>query len=451
MTDQTVNRRAFLRGVGTAIALPAALESVLSTRAMATTARSEHPLRMAVFFVPNGAHMPDWTPAQEGPHYELPRILQPLASFKRDITVLSGLTHDKGRANGDGAGDHARSAGVFLTGTQPLKSEGAEIRAGVSFDQIAAMAKGYETRFPSLELGAEPGRQSGKCDSGYSCAYSNNISWRDASTPMTKETNPRLVFERLFSNELRNETAVSQGLRNRYRKSILDFVLEDARRLTRKVSGQDRYKLDEYLTSIREIERRIENAEGEDRSVARLIAGADIPQGTPSSYEEHLKLMGDLLVLAFQSDVTRISTFMLANEGSNRPYKQIGISEGHHTLSHHQNDPVKLDKISRINQFHVDQFAYILHRLRSIKEGDGTLLDNCMLLYGSGISDGNRHNNENLPILIAGKGGGSIQSGRHIRYPEETPMSNLLLAMLHRFGVPTDHFGDSTGVLKGLS
>ena len=445
-----IPRRTFLRGLGTAVALPL-LDAMTPTRVFAAGASAgQAPIRMAFLFVPNGMHMPDWTPAREGPNFDFPKILQALRPVKRDLLVLSGLTHDKGRGNGDGPGDHARSAGVFLTGVQPLKSEGAEVRAGVSVDQKVAKQIGHLTRFPSLEIGTEKGRQSGKCDSGYACPYSNNISWRDAATPMTKEVSPRAAFERLFAGDLGREVSERQARRRLFKKSILDFVLEDAHALSGKVGGRDRVKLDEYLSAVREIERRIERAESETRDRSTVVSGQAPPEETPSSYEEHIRLMGDVMILAFQADVTRVCTFMLANEGSNRSYRFIGVNEGHHTLSHHQNDPVKLGKISNINEFHAKQFAYVVQRMKSIPEGDGSLLDNCMILYGAGISDGNRHNNENLPIVIAGKAGGTIRTGRHVRYDFETPMSNLFLSMMDRMGVHADTFGDSTGRLRGL-
>ena len=443
-----LHRRTFLKGLGAAVSLPL-LESMTPVRAMAADTRP--PTRMAFLFVPNGVHMEEWKPAATGAYYDLPRILKPLSPVKRDLCVLSGLTQDKGRANGDGPGDHARSAGVFLTGVQPLKSEGSEIRAGVSVDQFAAQRIGHETRFTSLELGTERGRQSGKCDSGYSCAYSNNVSWRDSTTPMAKETNPRLVFERLFGNDREGERNESLARRQRYQKSILDFVLEDARALTNKVSGNDRQKLDEYLTAVREIEQRIERAETGNAPQADMLAGLDKPEGVPDSYGEHIRLMGDMMILAFQTDVTRISTFMLANAGSNRSYRPIGVNEGHHSLSHHQNKRDKLDKISKINTFHIEQLSYMLQKMKSIPEGAGSLLDNCMIVYGSGISDGNRHNNENLPVILAGHGGGWIRSGRHIQYSGDTPLNNLFVTMLNQAGATVESFNDSTGPLPLLT
>ena len=446
-----IPRRTFLRGLGAAIALPM-LDAMIPVRALAAAGAQKAPVRMAFMFVPNGAHMPDWTPTAEGAAFELPYILQPLQKFKKDLLVISGLAQDKGRANGDGGGDHARAAASWLTSAQPLKSEGSQIRVGVSADQVAASVLGKHTRFASLELGLEPGRQSGKCDSGYSCAYSNNISWRNEVTPMTREINPRLVFERLFANELPKEQSESQKRRQMYKKSILDFVLEDAKSLSAKVGGRDKQKLGEYLTAVREIELRVQDAEKMVKVAnTSVAAGYQIPESVPESYEEHAKLMCDMLVLAFQSDSTRVCTFMLANEGSNRSYRNINVSDGHHSLSHHQGDHAKQMQIREINRFHMEQFAYVLNKLRSIPEGDGTLLDNSMIVYGGGLADGNQHAHDNLPLLLAGRGGGTISTGRHLRYPGETPMANLLVSMLERVGVKTDSFGDSTGALRGLS
>jgi hypothetical protein len=445
-----LHRRTFLKGLGAAIALPM-MESMSPVRAAASAvAAGKPPVRAAFMFVPNGVHLPEWTPAKEGANFQLPYILDSLNPLKRDLLVLSGLTQDKGRANGDGPGDHARSAAAFLTGVQPLKSEGSQIRAGISADQFIAEQIKDQTRFGSLEIGVEGGRQAGKCDSGYSCAYSNNISWRNEVTPMTKETDPRLVFERLFGTGESNEKNSFLGRRN-LKKSILDFVMEDARRLDTKISGADRQKLDEYLTAIREIELRVQKAEQMSVAAAKAIEGVEKPTGKPDDRGEHARLLGDMMILAFQADVTRVCTFMLANEGSNSSYRQIGVSEGHHSLSHHQGDPVKHKKIAKINRYHADQAAYILTRMKNLKEPDGSsLLDNSMVVYGAGISDGNRHNNENLPIIMAGKAGGSIRTGRHVRYARETPLNNLFISMMAQMGVHTDTFGDGTGALRGL-
>ncbi|HIL70963.1 MAG TPA: DUF1552 domain-containing protein, partial [Verrucomicrobia bacterium] len=334
----------------------------------------------------------------------------------------------------------------------PVKTNGSEIRLGVSVDQFAAAHIGHDTHFPSLELGTEKGRQSGNCDSGYSCAYSNNISWRNEFTPMAKETNPRQVFERLFGNDQSSEMKASQVKRKLYRKSILDFVMEDARLLNKQIGGSDRMKMDEYLTAVREIELRIQATESTDQEhQSALIAGAEKPEGIPDNYRDHIRIMADMMVLAFQTDMTRIASCMFANAGSNKSYRAIGVPDGHHSLSHHQNNPIKLEKIRKINQFHVEQLAYLLERLKSIREGDSNLLDNCMILYGSGINDGNRHNNEDLPIILAGRGGGTLLPGRHVRYANETPLTNLFLSLLNRMNVETDYFGDSTGHLPFLN
>lgn len=443
-------RRTFLRGLGAAIAVPM-LDAMVPRRALAAVAAEATPVRMAFMFVPNGMHMPDWTPVAEGADYEMPWILSPVSSFREDFSILSGLTHDKARGNDDGGGDHARSAAAWLTGAQPLKSEGSRIRLGVSVDQYAARAIGRQTRFPSLELGIEPGREAGKCDTGYSCAYSNNLSWRDETTPAAREVNPRLVFERLFASELPKEKGASLARREVYKKSILDFVLEDARSLSSKVGGHDKAKLDQYLTAIREIEQRVENTE---RLIAserpNAAAGYQMPDRVTEGYEQHARLMSDMMILAFQADTTRICTFMLANEGSNHAYKNIGVTDGHHSVSHHQGDFAKQMMIREINRFHMQQFAYVLERLKSIQEGEGSLLDNTMLVYGAGIADGDRHDHANLPLLLAGRGGGALSPGRHIHYAPETPMCNLLVSMLGTMGVPVERFGDSTGPLRGL-
>jgi hypothetical protein len=424
----------------------------LEAMAPRSFAAARPPVRTAFLYVPNGVNMVDWTPAQNGADFQLPYILQPLQAHKNDLLVLTGLAQDKGRNNGDGPGDHARAAASWLTGAQPLKSESARIRAGVSADQVIAAAIGKETRFPSIELGIEPARQGGKCDSGYACAYSNNISWRSDTTPSAAEINPRLVFERLFAAG--NPRLAGQGAaqRERIRKSVLDFVLEDARTLSAKVGGTDRQKLDEYLTAVREIEQRIEGAQRtiDAAKAAGIVEAYDVPEEIPESYEEHVRLMLDIIALAFQTDSTRVATCMLANEGSNRSYRNLSISRGHHELSHHQNNPDNLRQIRDINRFHAGQFAYLLGKLKGMREGDGTVLDNTMILYGAALADGNRHEHENLPLVLAGGAGGRILSGRHARYAPETPMCNLLLSMMDRAGVRVARHGDSTGPLRGL-
>lgn len=437
-----ISRRTVLKGLGAAaVALPW-LEAMAPLRALAGTA-SKAPTRLAFLYVPNGVVMPDWRPTADGALGELPPILKPLETVKNDLLVLTGLTADKARPNGDGPGDHARALAAFLTGCQPRKTDGADIRVGTSVDQVAASRIGDQTRLPSLEIGCEGGRNAGSCDSGYSCAYSNTISWRSPTTPVPKEVNPKLVFERLFSTAPNAE----REARDLRRRSILDFVREDAVSLQGKLGANDRRKLDEYFSSVRDIEQRIERAA---KMPEVKVPDGPRPSGVPASYEEHLKLMCDLLVLAFQTDTTRVCTFVLANEGSNRAYPFLSIPEGHHELSHHQNDAKKLAKLREINTFHMKQFAYLLTKLKSIREGDGTLLDHCLIAYGSGNSDGNRHNHDDLPILLAGRGNGTVKTGRHVKFPRETPLNNLWLSMLDRVDVRVPTLGDATGRLQGL-
>lgn len=396
---------------------------------------------MAFLYVPNGCNMADWTPKTEGADYELPAILKPLEGVRSKFSVLTGLTADKARPHGDGGGDHARALGAFLTGAQPRKTDGTDIKAGTSVDQVAASRIGDKTRLPSLEIGTEAGAMAGNCDSGYSCVYSSTMAWRSATQPLPKEVNPKLVFERLFSS-VPDADRVKRDVR---RKSVLDFVREDSKDLSRSLGVNDVRKLDEYFSSVRDIELRIERA-------AKLppVKTPDVPTpaGIPGDFQEHLRLMCDLLVLAFQTDSTRVSTFVLANEGSNKPYPFINVPEGHHDLSHHGNDEAKKAKIRDINTFHVKQLAYLLEKLDSVKEGDGTLLDHCMLAYGSGNSDGNAHNHDNLPILLAGRGCGTVTQGRHTVFPKETPLNNLWVSMLNRMEVNLDRLGDSTGALN---
>jgi hypothetical protein len=444
MTGKHLPRRSFLQGLGASIALP-----VLDAMRPAFAAATRSVPRMAFVYVPNGIDMFNWTPAAEGASFELPRILQPVEPHRGQVSVLTGLAHVNGRALGDGAGDHARAASTFLTGVHPKKTAGADISLGLSVDQVAARKIGTATRFPSLELSCEDGRLVGSCDSGYSCAYSNSISWRGTATPNPPEVNPRAVFERLFAGYDDTLDPARRARRQRYRMSILDFVREDTARLSGSLGPTDRRKLDEYLSSVREIERRIEKAERDAAEMAPPPIGK--PDGIPVEYHDHARLMFDLMAIAFQTDSTRIVTFMMGREGSGRAYREIGISDAHHPLTHHRNNEEMLDKVRRINRYHVEQFAYFVGKLKSIPEGDGTLLDNCMIVYGSGLSDGNRHQHHDLPVLLAGGGAGRLKPGRHIRYASETPMANLFLAMLDRMGVPTGKLGDSNGVLEHLS
>jgi Protein of unknown function (DUF1552) len=435
-----ITRRTALRGLGVSIALPV-FESLLPRT---LGAPAEPPMRLAFVYAPNGKHMPDWTPMSEGSISELSPTLRPLEKVRESITVLSGLAQRAADPGPDGPGDHARAMATFLTGTRPLKTSGSDVRVGPSVDQVAAEALGRTTRLPSLEVGCEGGKAAGTCDNGYSCAYQTNLSWRSATTPMPKEVNPRLVFERLFGDRLGGETDAARASRQRERASVLDFVAEDARDLGTKLGGTDRRKLDEYLTAVREVEARIQRAQptvqlGRDKLVR--------PTGVPADFQEHARLHAEMITLAFQTGLTRVATFVLGNDGSNRSYREVGVSEGHHDVSHHGGEAAKQDKVRAINRLHVAQLAYLLERLKTTPEGSGTLLDRTVVIYGSGISDGDRHNHDDLPILVAG---GGVRGGRHLRHKAGTPLCNLYLNLLDRVGVPTDRFGDSTARLSGL-
>ncbi|HLJ18023.1 MAG TPA: DUF1552 domain-containing protein [Bryobacteraceae bacterium] len=428
------------------VALPL-LDAMTPAFAATTRIAAKPPLRMAFCYVPNGIIMQDWTPAAVGTNFDLPKTLEPLAAYRNDFSILSGLAQHQGFALGDGAGDHARAAATFLTGVHPKKTAGADICAGVSADQVAAQFVGKATKFPSLELGCEDGRVVGNCDSGYSCAYSNSISWRTPSTPMPPEINPRAVFERLFGSDSGEDPAVRARQRI-YNSSILDYVMADTKQLEGELGPTDRRKLDEYLSAVREIEGRIQKAERENKEI---VPNMDKPAGVPVDFNEHARLMFDLTTLAFQNDLTRISSFMFGREGSTRTYREINIPDAHHPLTHHRGNPDMIAKVQRINVFHLQQFAYFLGKLKAIKEGDGSLLDHTVIVYGSGLSDGNRHQHNNLPVLLAGGACGTIRNGRHLQYAQDTPLTDLFLALLDRMGVQEDHLGDSNGELNHLT
>ena len=436
-----IHRRNFLRGAASLIALPA-LES-FGQGATARAASPAIPRRLAWIYAPNGVNVAKWFPKGRGSDYELSPSLQPLAPYRDVFQILGNLDLDKARANGDGAGDHARANAAFLTGCQPRKTSGADIRNGISADQIAAHAIGQATRLPSLEISTNEARRSGNCDSGYSCAYQFNLSWRSESTPVPAERDPRLVFEKLFGGN----NGPDDERRRARRQSVLDFVREDAKRLQNRASGADRTRLDEYFTSVRELETRIERAE----AFRREIPEVDRPNGVPESYREHLRVMYDMLALAFITDSTRVATYLLAHDGSNRTFPEIDVRDSHHGLSHHQRNPKNLEAIARIDHFYITEFARFLGRLRDHKEMDGSsLLDHCMIVHGAGIHDGDRHNHDNLPVLLAGRGGGSLNPGRFHSAPSGTPLTNLHLALLERMGVQAERVGDSTGVLQGI-
>ena len=442
MIPKALPRRSFLRGMGTAIALPF-LDAMVP--AFARAAAGKPPLRMAFVYVPNGIMMRDWNPEYEGKLGELPRVLKSLEPYKDDVLMLGNLTHNSGRALLDGAGDHGRCCGSYLTGVQVKKST-TDIRASVSMDQLVAREVGRQTRFPSLELGLEDARQSGDCDSGYSCAYTNNLAWRSDTQPLPPVLDPRALFERLFGDGV-PMTPEARARQAMFRRSILDFVTEDTRKLETGLGPTDKRKLDEYLSSIREVERQLEKAEKDN---AQIDPHMDKPYGIPADFAEHFKLMTDMMTIAFQADLTRVLTFLVTHEGTSRAYREIGISDGHHPLTHHRNQAPLMEKVSEINTYHMKQFAGWVEKLKATKEGDGSLLDHMMVVYGAGLSDGNRHLHEDLPTLIAGRANGTIKTGRRIVYRRETPMCNLFLSMMDRMGLRMEHFGDSTGQLAGL-
>ena len=437
VSKKSLARRTFLRGLGTTLALPL-LDAMRPAFAASTPPK---PVRSAFIYIPNGAIMEHWTPATDGTGFEFTRTLKPLEAYREHLNVISGLAQINGRALGDGAGDHARAGATWLTGVHPKKSE-VDIHAGVSADQIAAKELGQYTQLASLELGLESPFLAGDCDSGYSCAYTNTVSWRTPTSPNPVEVNPRAVFERMFGDgESTDPAARMKALQEQ--DSILDYVRGDVARLSPTLGTRDRNKLDQYLDSIRDIERRIQKAEQQNATMKMPLV--ERPSGIPEEFEEHAKLMTDLMALAFQADMTRVVTFMFAREGSNRAYRDIGVSDGHHSCTHHMHDPVKIEKVSKINVFHVQNLAYVLEKFKSTPDGDGSLLDHSQILYGSSISDGNAHTHHDLPLVLAGGASGQIKSGRHIKYPSETHMNNLLLTMLAQAGVHADKLGDSTG------
>lgn len=456
MSSSALSRRRFLRGFGTLMALPG-LEAAAPFAARAASAAAGGgtsvgggkilPVRMAFIYTPNGKNMKTWTPEGEGSDYQLSRALKPLESVKSEFQVISGLRHEKARANGDGGGDHARANATFLTGMQARKTAGADIRNGVSIDQIAANGVGQLTRLPSLELSCDEPRRAGNCDSGYSCSYQFNLAWKSETTPLSPERDPKLAFERLFGNGNNSEQDAARAKREMLNKSVLDFVMEDARALKRDLGYTDNQKLDEYLTSVRDIERRLGNAD----KFAKEMPDYAKPTGIPASYKEHIRLMFDLQALAFQTDSTRISTFLLAHDGSNRSFPDIGVPDAHHGISHHQGDPEKLEKIARIDEFYSGELAYFLQKLKGIQEGNGSLLDNCMIVFGGGISDPDAHSHDNLPVILAGGGGGTLKRGRHLRVTDGKPMCNLYVSMMKRMGLKIDRFGDSTGDFEAIS
>jgi len=447
ITQKSLPRRTLLRGLGAAFALPL-LDAMVPAATLTRLTPAKPAMRLGFVYTPNGIIQRGWLPATQGAGFQFAPTMKALEPLRDKLLVLSNLAQVNGRALGDGAGDHARAGATWLTGIHPKRTEGADITVGISADQIAAQEFGKSTQLASLEIGLEEPTLAGNCDTGYSCAYTNTVSWRTPTTPNPMEINPRAVFERLFGDGETTDAA-SRIKRMNEDRSILDFIREDISRLQPGLGARDKGKLSEYLDGIRDIERRIQKSE--EQSATMKLPVMERPTNIPDEFEEHAKLMSDLMVIAFQTDMTRVVTFMLAREGSNRSYRSIGIADGHHSVTHHQNDAEKIAKTMKIDELHTRTFAYLVDRMNCTPDGDGTLLDHSMILYGSSIGDGNVHTHHDLPLVLVGGASAEVRGGRHIRYPEETPMNNLLLTMLSKAGVPVDHLGDSTGQLTHLT
>jgi hypothetical protein len=434
-------RRTFLKGLGATLSLPL-LDAMVP--ALTPIAKAAAPTRRLGFvYIANGAIMDKWTPAAVGSSFELPPTLRPLEPFRDQMVVVSGLDQAMAYGIGDGSGDHSRAGAAWLSGVHPKHTEGADIRGGLTADQIAAAAVGAHTELPSLELGLDLLENVGMCENGYSCVYLNAIAWKTPTTPLFPEPNPRVVFERLFGS---GGTLEERTRRLEEERSILDSVTESVTRLQQSLGAGDRLRVDEYLDSVRDIEHRIQRAEAQNTSSPE--AAPERPVGIPDQWEDHAKLMFDLQIAAYQTDVTRVISFMLGRELNGTVYPNSGVPDGHHNLTHHRYDPVKVAKVERINAYHMKVFSeYYLAKLRATPDGDGSLLDHLLLLYGGGISDGNLHDHSNLPLVLLGGSAGHLKGGRHLKYPDKTPMTNLLVSMLGKFGVPMDKLGDSTGRL----
>ena len=434
ITKKAIPRRTMLRGLGAAMALPLLDGMVPALTALSNTAAS--PVRrLGVVYVPNGMMMDHWTPGIEGTGFDFPTILQPLERFRDSVQVLSGMR------GVDAEGPHARASTRFLTGVASKRDDGSNLRAGTSMDQIAGRVLGRETPLATLELAIDGRDFAGSCDEGFSCAYTNTISWANETTPLPMENNPRVVFERLFGDSGTTDPAVRRA-RMAKDASLLDSVTDRARALSRTLGSGDQAKLEQYLEAVRDIERRIQMAESRDNLDLPVF---DRPAGIPGTFGEHTRLMFDLLALAYETDLTRVATFMMGREITGRTYAEIGVPDAHHPISHHQRDPLKLEKLKKINRYHVELFAEFIERLASTPEGDGTLLDNSMIIYGAGMADSNAHYSGNLPILLVGGAAGT--GGRHIRYDADTPLANLHLSLLDKMGVPIESLGDSSGRL----
>lgn len=438
---KSLSRRTVLRGLGASLALPL-LDSMVPAFASPAIAATTSPTRVGMFYAPNGTSMPYWLPKSYGAGFPISPILQPLEPFRDNLFVLSHLSNDV--ALGGGVGGHARSCAPWLTSASIKKTEGADIQAGVSMDQVLAKHLGKETQLSSLELSLDSDESLGACDSGYSCVYTNTLAWRDERTPLPSECDPRAVFERLFGAADSTDSA-SRLARLAREKSILDLALESVTGLKHTLGAQDQLRVDQYLDAVREAERRIQTAEGQSTRELPLL---ERPGAAPELYQEHCRLLMDLLALAYQTDMTRISTFMMSKEQTGRSYPEIGVPDGHHPVSHHQNDPAKLEKLAKINTYHMNQFAYFLDKLRNTPDGDGSLFDHSLFVYGSGMSDSNLHFQLDLPTLMIGGAAGTVKGGLHKKYSNTTPLANLWVTVLNKVGVPVEKFGNSTGSVE---
>ena len=445
ITKKALSRRTFIRGTGAALALPL-LESMLPALARAQE-YIKPAQRLFVGYVPNGVIMDKWTPGAFGNNFEFPVTLQPLIKHRGKISILTGLAlHPAMPQPGEGTGDHVRASAAYLTGAHPKKTEGADLQCGVSMDQLAAGYIGDTTQMRSLEVALDPNELIGACEAGWSGAYANTLSWRNEATPLPMENQPRAVFERLFGDS--NDTSVeARQARLTEERSILDSLLAEVDKLQKTLPSHDRQKIDQYLEAIRDAERRIAIAEKQNIELPEMLRPAG---GIPDTFAEHARLMFDLQLMAFQTDITRVITFMMSREVSPRSYPELGIPDPHHGLSHHQDNPVQMEKLAKLNRHHIEQFAYFMDKLESTPDGDATLLDNIVMLYGCGISDGNKHLHTDLPCFIAGGGSGTHQGGRHIKFENDLPISNLQLTMLQNFGMTRDVLGDSTGTISNL-
>ena len=438
---KAISRRAVLRGFGASIALP-----LLDAMIPAMIASAKPVRRLGVVYHPNGVIYDKWLPAGTGTGFELSPTLAALQPFRDKLIVVTGLCSDQAEALGDGGGDHSRASGTYLTGVHVRKSDSV-VKNGISMDQIAAQAFERETQLSSLQLTLDDNSLMGSCDTGYSCAYSSTLSWLTPTLPLMAENNPRVVFERLFGSSDSTDPRVRVS-RLQHDRSILDSVTDRVKQLQQKLSPADNRKVNDYLASLRDVERRIQKAEEQS---GKELPDVSRPEGIPDAFEDHVRLLYALQLLAYQSDLTRVITFMYGREQTGRSYPQIGIREPHHPLTHHQNDQVKMDKCAAIQRYHIKLFAEYLEKLRNTPDGDGTLLENVMILYGAGISNSDRHTHGPLPTLLLGGGAGTLKGGRHIVYPEHTPLTNLQLTLLDKLGVPSEKLGDSTGEFKELS